>query len=405
MKSLEEIVSAIADGTLRESETVDMKSILPRDLSISAKAIVGIANSGGGYFVLGLAERRDGSLSIIGIDDIEVTMTRLAELFDCFTIGIKYTPVCENINSKQVIIVQVEKLHFIAYFSRRKSSPERLTAYTRTLDGRTTSSEASKKKYKFVYKYMTLDAFIVSLYSKSWRFFEPNKWNDKFERRFYCANYQMTNVQASSTPKLYATCVTRTRNSEAAWKVYSHGEGLGSHCVQLELDVDKLRAELNSNDYGIAEKSVRYKSENLILQIHNRTSTHYNEYFSNFSLCKFLNLLTLKREAYSYEHEVRFFAIPKTNATRSNGNKSDYEDLKIDWSKVINKVRIDKACTNAELFSVQQACFSASIVPVFNPAVSKGWFPLPATKNRYKGIAFERFDIDAMPGSGRINIK
>ena len=46
MKSVEKIVSAIADGTLRESATIEMKTILPCDLSTPAKAIVGIANSG-----------------------------------------------------------------------------------------------------------------------------------------------------------------------------------------------------------------------------------------------------------------------------------------------------------------------------------------------------------------------
>ena len=48
MKDINEIVSAIVDGSLQESETIEMKRSLPPDLSKIAKSIVGIANSGDG---------------------------------------------------------------------------------------------------------------------------------------------------------------------------------------------------------------------------------------------------------------------------------------------------------------------------------------------------------------------
>lgn len=113
-------------------------------------------------------------------------------------------------------------------------------------------------------------------------------------------------------------------------------------------------------------------------------------------------MLTLKREAYNYEQEVRLFAIPKNYTERSKGNNSLYKDLAIDWSKVIRKVRIDKACTDAELISVQQACFSVGINPVVNGYNFIGGILKPAN---CVDIEFERFDIDAMPGSSRITIK
>ena len=49
MKDINEIVSALLDGTLQESETIELKRTLPHDLPNIAKTIVGIANSGGGY--------------------------------------------------------------------------------------------------------------------------------------------------------------------------------------------------------------------------------------------------------------------------------------------------------------------------------------------------------------------
>lgn len=110
--------------------------------------------------------------------------------------------------------------------------------------------------------------------------------------------------------------------------MYSHGQGLGSHCVQLEINIDELRTELRNSGLSIAEIPVTYKDEKYILELHNADKSKDNAtYFTSFSTEKFLK-------------------------------------LPIDWRKVIRKVRIDKTCTDAELISVQQACFSAGINPI-----------------------------------------
>lgn len=403
MKDINEIVSALLDGTLQESETIEVKLTLPHDLPNIAKTIVGIANSGGGYLILGAIEQpRDGGM-IVGLDNAAAIQRRLTQILSEYTIGVQGTPYLYTIDSKRVVVFRIEKAESVAYYSRRQTSPVRLIAYTRSAIGSRIKEVAEEKKYyAIVYKYMTLEAFMISLYAKTWRFFEPNKWNDKYEQRFYCAKYTIDGAE-HATPQLFATCVTREKNSEAAWKVYSHGQGLGAHCVQLELNIDKLRTELISNGLRIAEMPVEYKDEKYILNLHNQEkSDDYTEYFTSFSFEKFLKLLTLKRDAYSYEREVRLFAIPKIKAPRSTGSTSLYKDLAIDWSKVIRKVRIDKDCTDAELISVQQACFSAGINPVIHDYTFIGNIPKPSDS---VDIDFERFDIDAMPGSSRITIK
>ena len=341
---------------------------------------------------------------VAGIDNSRELQRAFTTLVDEYTVGIKVIPIFYTVDSKQVAVVRIEKTEPIAYYRRRHSSPTRLTAYERKVqDGGKVKDEAKEKKYYAkVYKYMTIEAFLISLYAKTWRFFEPNKWNDKYEQRFYCAKYQIPDAE-HATPQLFATCVTRKQNSEAAWKVYSHGQGLGSHCVQLELDIDELRAELRNNGLGIAEMPVEYKEENYILDLHKKDkSKDYAKYFTSFSFDKFLKLLTLKRDAYSYEQEIRIFAIPKDYAQRSLGNTSQCKDLAIDWSKVIRKVRIDQDCTDAELISVQQACFFVGINPIIQGYAFIGNIHKPAN---CVDKEFERFDIDAMPGSSRITIK
>lgn len=404
MRDIREIVTAIIDGSLQESETIELKQSLPHNLSIIAKNIVGIANCGGGYLVVGVIENSKNGVTLVGVDNVDKIQQMLSRLIAEYTLGIQYTLHPYTLDSKNVILLRIEKIVPIAYYSRRSSSPERLIAYARYSHVGTKVKDVAveKKSYTRVYKYMTIEAFLVSLYAGTWRFYEPNKWSDKYERRFYCADYQIYGAE-QATPQLFATCVTRNQNSEAAWKVYSHGQGLSSHCVQLELDIDKLRTELRNKRFDIVEKSVEYKHEKYILELHNKgKSKDYTEYFSSFSIDKFLKLLILKRDAYSYENEVRIFAIPKENGKRSRGNKCQSIDLAIDWSKVIRKVRIDKACTDAELISVRQACFSAGINPCIKGYQFIGNIHKPENS---VDIEFELYDIDAMPGKSRIVIK
>lgn len=403
MKDINEIVSALIGGTLKESENIELKRTLPRDLPKIAKNIVGIANSGGGYLILGVTEQLVKESMIIGVSNVDEIQKTLTRVVADYTIGVHVIPYIYTVDAKKFIVFQIEKTELEAYYSRRLTSPTRLTAYERiiTSDAKIKEEVRDRKLYTKVYKYMTIETFLVSLYAKTWRFFEPNKWNDKFEQRFYCADYKNLGME-HMTPQLFATCVTREKNSEAAWKVYSHGQGLGSHCVQLELDIDKLRIELNKNDLKIAEMYVVYKEEKFILELHNKNkSKAYEAYFSSFSLKKFLKLLTLKRNAYKYENEIRLFAIPKGNASRSIGNDSQSKDLAIDWSKVIRKARIDEACTDAELISIQQACFSAGINPVINHYSFICNIPKPAN---CVDVEFELYNIDAMPGKSRITI-
>lgn len=403
MKDINEIVSALIGGTLKESENIELKRTLPRGLPKIAKNIVGIANSGGGYLILGVTEQLVKGSMIIGVSNVDEIQKTLTRVVADYTIGVHVIPYIYTVDAKKFIVFQIEKTELEAYYSRRVTSPTRLTAYERiiTSDAKIKEEVRDRKLYTKVYKYMTIETFLVSLYAKTWRFFEPNKWNDKFEQRFYCADYKNIGME-HMTPQLFATCVTREKNSEAAWKVYSHGQGLGSHCVQLELDIDKLRIELNKNDLKIAEMYVEYKEEKFILELHNKNkSKAYEAYFSSFSLKKFLKLLTLKRNAYKYENEIRLFAIPKGNASRSIGNDSQSKDLAIDWSKVIRKVRIDEACTDAELISIQQACFSAGINPVINHYSFICNIPKPAN---CVDVEFELYNVDAMPGKSRITI-
>ena len=298
--------------------------------------------------------------------------------------------------------MEIKKSESTSFFSRVKTTPARQIAYKfKEIDkDQYAISNENEMRYPKVYKYMTLEAFLTSLYCRTWRFFEPSKWNDKFEQRFYCANYTIPTA-IGNTPQLFATCVTRERNSEAAWKVYSHGQGLGARCLQLELDTVELRKQLRATGYQFEEKSIEYIPENVILDLHKKRKPYYKKYFTSFTLDSYLRLLSLKRNAYAYEKELRLFIIPHNGKLRNKGKKAQAMDIKIEWKNVIKRVRVDKKCSDAELASIQRACFSVGINPIIKNYNFIGIVPIPSN---LKDIEFERFDIDDMPGTNSITI-
>ena len=77
MKSTDDIIRQIKDGTLREDASVEMKrSLTNKDML--AKVLVGLANAGGGYLVIGIEESADGCKAV-GLRASEGVAIRMIE--------------------------------------------------------------------------------------------------------------------------------------------------------------------------------------------------------------------------------------------------------------------------------------------------------------------------------------
>ena len=392
--------SGDVDGVLEDGRLVEFKTVIPSNWDNIVRQMVAMANSFGGFVIFGV-RKREGTLSVVGV---EYAVLLIEWEIRRFSVGLDYSITREEVDNKDVIILEIKKAESTTYFCRRITSPARQIAY-RFEEEKEYVYSISKKdemRYAKVFKYMTLDAFLSSLYSEKWRFFEPSKWNDRFEQRFYCAKYTLPGA-SGNTPQLFATCLTRAKNSEAAWKVYSNGQGLGAHCLQLELDIAELRRQIRASGFRFEEKAIIYKPENEIMNLHKKREPYYKEYFNSFTFDSFLKLLSLKRDAYTYEQELRLFVIPNNGGSgrRNKFKKADHKDIRINWSNVISKVRIDKKCSDAELVSIQRACFSVGINPIINSYEFIGDIKAP---KGLKKVEFERFDIDDMPGSSSITI-
>lgn len=268
-----------------------------------------------------------------------------------------------------------------------------------------------EKPVEVAYKYMSVDTFIVSLVNRKWRFVEPKKWKDKYEGRFYNADYtRVLNGSRNPVRKVFATCITQSPASEAAWKVYSHGQGLSSKCLQIKIDMKELRKQLCAN-FAIAgsgtsaaltrgliyEGKVYYElTDYQIDNLNKPTSEFYETFFKDFTLEKFLKLLLLKRKAYSYEDEIRVFLVPDPVVfIQSKKKDGDYIDISIDWSKVIQEIRVEASCTDGEIEAVKSACFSAGID-----------LHLPNKKGRVSTgqVRLIKYDVDKMKGNRIITI-
>lgn len=98
-----------------------------------AKTIVGIANSEGGYLILGVVEH---PINVVGVENADEIQRRLTQILTEYTIGVQGTSNLYTIDSKRVLVFRIEKTEPVSYYSRRRTSPERLIAYTReTHDG------------------------------------------------------------------------------------------------------------------------------------------------------------------------------------------------------------------------------------------------------------------------------
>lgn len=231
------------------------------------------------------------------------------------------------------------------------------------------------------WKYLDLESALLCLRNGNIRFVEPTRWEDKYEGRFYNADYTHVCSDSHAYPFLYACCMSHKPHNEAAWKVYSYGKtGLGAHCVQFKINRSRLRLELikNSEDLAfIAEGNVIYCREEIINRIHEKeidtnkgkvSNINYSNFFNSFDFGKYINLLLLKRDYFKHENETRIFLIPR-NAPQekskvTGGQHGIPKDIPIDWGNIIEEVRIDSKCSSLEYDLLKEACHN--LLPQFD---------------------------------------
>lgn len=225
-----------------------------------------------------------------------------------------------------------------------------------------------------IYKYIDRRKFkdYVSKQVQGWSlcFQEPSIWQDPYESRFYKADYSnvfsdvdfVKNKQMS----LYACCFAMKRDSEPSWKMYVDEKNQDDRkvCIQLKIDFKALLDYLNyyittklDNQYILIAGPVKYMEKSDVNSLHRPDEKgKLNQIFSDFNFTKYLRLLKVKREAYKYEDEIRFFLIPRNG--KVNGDHlvipipaecpEDVAKTKR-WGKIIEMLYLDPNSEDQEL--------------------------------------------------------
>lgn len=401
--NISELISELDNQTLVEGVHVDFKVFqLSVNIDVLTRTMVAMANSGGGVIVIGIADMGTKGYSLHGLPNgiKRKLATNLKDHIDLRTKNLEWTIDYGAYGEVDFAAIFVNPSSRGMSFIHSKGDIANRSYYYRRGD----KNVLIRSQFRTLYKYMTLDAAIASLEGKSWRFYEPTQWPDKFESRFYCADYSNLTQEPGSEQRVYATCVTRTQNSEAAWKVYAGKEGMQSHCIQIELDLVELLHQLFASGFRIYERRVDYMEEAKLIHIHESSSRRHAEYFSEFNFNLFLNLLALKRDAYAYENEVRYFAVPQMPEARSlRNNVAAHADLPMDWSRIIKRIRIDKNCSFSELVALRHSCWTSGINPSIKGTNLPGGLTPPVAGMKQVDVTL--FNIDDMPGRKHIVIE
>lgn len=188
----------------------------------------------------------------------------------------------------------------------------------------------------YLYKYMSLNTAITALEQNTLRFCVPSSWSDPYESRFYDADYKNVVGANSVNRELYACCIAKNSSSEAAWKMYTN-DYTKNPCVQFVICIGQLRKFLENyadqNNCSLYEGEVSYLKDSIINTFHLKSSSYYDMFFKDFDLIKYLNLMLIKRPAFEYEGEIRYFL--QSNVP---GCTKDFVDVTIPWTLCIKKI-------------------------------------------------------------------
>ena len=130
MISLKEVKKKLYDKTIAEGSTVELKQNFPKDLASIANIVAGMANSDGGFILLGIHENVNG-VSVTGVDNIQPKQI-LLNLKDYLSYQ-PYKIGVITVDGKSVPYIEVDKADYPVYFQNNPNS-ERLYKYKRIGD-------------------------------------------------------------------------------------------------------------------------------------------------------------------------------------------------------------------------------------------------------------------------------
>lgn len=195
-----------------------------------------------------------------------------------------------------------------------------------------------------LYRYVPADQFENDINSRHLIFVSPTLWEDPFEQRFISADLG-TNY-GYSQPAFACLCFTDDAYEmvAAGWRMYSTRER--KTLVRVEYDVNELLNQLNGfcrkNDLQLIVSKVSYGLTKAQLRddpVMNILGEDVRKKNKGFGLGHFFSLLSVKRKAFTFESEVRFFITGRDKELIIGEN--NLLPIEMDMRQVVNKVMVE----------------------------------------------------------------
>lgn len=156
-------------------------------------------------------------------------------------------------------------------------------------------------------KYMPLSRFVDAVKNKKFSFLSPLLWSDPFEMLFYKPKAQIANKDYCINACCFAG--NDIQNEEGFWNIWSNGNK--EPIIRVTFDITKLLETLSnqtSDGLSFYLGAMEYVTRFSLL---NRKKNCMNKVYINIT--DYLKDCLLKRDAYSYEIELRLFAVNMEN--------------------------------------------------------------------------------------------
>lgn len=181
-------------------------------------------------------------------------------------------------------------------------------------------------------KYTKYSYFKHNVKDNNLVFVSPKTWRDPFEQLYYTAtNYKEKYNYIK--PTLYCMCLTEnsSQNEDAAWTLYQNGTT--EKIIKITFNAFEMLTQIDDfcikNGYSVYIGTIDYSLAANDISSLSKASTpkrginkNHDIFFPNPFLDEhYFKLLLLKRKAFEFEHEVRFFLIKDD---KSNYCNEDY---------------------------------------------------------------------------------
>lgn len=188
------------------------------------------------------------------------------------------------------------------------------------------SEKASNTNQKFyLYHYMPFSALLLCNKDRDKLYLRCiEKWNDPYETRLFNTDIKDKTTGSTFTyplrKQVYGACFTTGYNAEGQWKVYESPQDGPRVLITLEIS-EFFNALRNDKDHDFYVGFVSYHKQqqinsqiNQLIQqnpeVYKRTHDLTPEDYKNL-----LKPLFIKRQAFSYEREVRIIMVDKSSSS------------------------------------------------------------------------------------------